>query len=103
MDPVFTRTSLSTSPTSPVVEGTRVTLTATVTPPLATGTVQFKDGTRPLGPPVTVVNGTAAGTTSRLLFAGSHQLRAVFTPNDEAAFQSSTSRAVLFVVAPVGP
>jgi hypothetical protein len=59
MDPVFTRTSLSTSPTSPVVEGTRVTLTATVTPPLATDTVQFKDGTRPLGPPVTVVNGTA--------------------------------------------
>ena len=68
------------------------------------GTVQFKDRTRSLGPPVPVANGTAAGTTSRLLCAGSHQLRAVFTPRDPVAFRPSTSAAVPFdVVAPVGP
>jgi Big-like domain-containing protein len=91
-----TSTALATSPASPVAEGTPVTLTATVTPATATGAVQFKDGATNLGIPVVVSNGTASGTTSSLA-AGSHQLTAVFTPIDPAAFSPSTSPPVTFV------
>ncbi len=97
-----TSTALTTSPASPIAQGTRVALTATVTPAAATGTVQFKDGTTNIGNPVTVTNGTASSTTSRLT-VGSHQLTAVFTPTDPAAYSPSTLPAVTFVVtAPTG-
>ncbi len=95
-----TRTTLSTSPTSPTSQGTPVYLTATVRPATATGTVQFKDGTTNLGPPVTVANGTASGTTSSLT-ARSHQLTAGFTPTDPATHGPSTSPPVTYVVTPV--
>jgi large repetitive protein len=93
----FTITSLSTSPTSPIPQGTRVTLTATVKPAFAPGTVQFQDGTTRLGPPVVVANGTAAGTTSRLL-PGEHQLTATFNPSDPGVLTVSAARVVRFVV-----
>jgi len=92
-----TSTTLTVSPASPVAQGTLVTLTAAVTPAEASGTVQFKDGTTNIGNPVTVTNGTASGTTSALA-AGSHQLTAVFTPTDPAAFSPSTSPAVPLIV-----
>src|SRR5918997_4595893 len=92
-----TTTGLSVSPVSPVVQGTRVTLTATITPATAVGTVQFKDGTTNLGNPVVVVNGTASGTTS-MLAVGSRQLTAVFIPSNPAAFSSSAAPVVTFVV-----
>lgn len=95
-----TSTTLSTSPTSPTSQGTPVYLTATVRPATATGTVQFKDGTTNLGPPVTVANGTASGTTSSLT-ARSHQLTAGFTPTDPATHGPSTSPPVTYVVTPV--
>ncbi|MGH3815032.1 MAG: Ig-like domain repeat protein [Pseudonocardiaceae bacterium] len=91
-----TSTALATSPASPVAEGTPVTLTATVSPATVVGTVQFKDGATNLGNPVVVSNGTASGSTSSLA-AGSHQLTAVFTPVDPAAFSPSTSPPVTFV------
>ena len=91
-----TSTVLATSPVSPVASGTQVALTATVTPAVAVGTVQFKDGTTNLGNPVMVSNGTASGTTS-MLAVGSRQLTAVFTPTD-TAYGPSTSPAVMFVV-----
>ena len=93
----FTITSLSTSPTSPITQGTRVTLTATVKPAFAPSTVQFQDGTTRLGPPVVVTNGTAAETTSRLL-PGEHQLTATFNPSDPSVFTASAVRVVRFVV-----
>ena len=95
--PTFTITSLNTSPTSPVAQGTRVTLTATVRPALAVGTVQFQDGTTRLGPPVVVASGTAAGTTSRLL-PGEHQLTATFNPFNPTVYTASVARVVRFVV-----
>ncbi|MGH3548207.1 MAG: Ig-like domain-containing protein, partial [Pseudonocardiaceae bacterium] len=62
--PITTTTALAVSPVSPVVQGTPVTLTATITPSTAVGTVQFKDGTTDIGGLVTVSNnGTASGST----------------------------------------
>jgi hypothetical protein len=98
--PVTTGTSLAVSPASPVTQGSPVTLTATVTPASATGTVQFKDGAGNLGSPVAVSGGTAALTTSALP-AGARSLTAVFT-GSSANISGSTSAAVTYQVnAPV--
>ncbi|MER6797623.1 Ig-like domain-containing protein [Amycolatopsis mediterranei] len=98
--PVTTTTSLAVSPASPATQGSPVTLTATVTPASAGGTVQFKDGAANLGSPVAVSGGTAALTTSAL-GTGSHSLTAVFT-GGAANVAGSTSQAVTFQVnAPV--
>ena len=70
-------------------------LFATVAPPNAVGTVQFKDGTANLGGPVHVVGGIAPGPTTSL-GKGPHSLTAVFTPTNTANFQPSTSNAVKF-------
>lgn len=96
--PVATTTALTVSPVSPVAQSTRVTLTATITPATAVGTVQFKDLTTNIGNPVTVSNqGTASGSTSRLA-PGLHSLTAVFTPADPAAFGPSMSSALPLTV-----
>jgi hypothetical protein len=94
--PVTTTTSLAVSPASPAFQGDSVTLTATVTPASAGGTVQFKDGGANLGNPVAVSGGTAALTTTALSVA-SHSLTAVFTgatPN----ISGSTSAPVTYDV-----
>ena len=85
-----TSTALSASPASPVVVGTSVTFTATVSP-AAAGTVQFKDGTANLGSPATVSGGQASTSTSALT-AGSHSVTAVFTPTDPTAFTGRPQR-----------
>jgi hypothetical protein len=96
--PIDTSTALAVSPVSPVAQGIRVTLTATITPSTAVGTVQFKDVTTDIGAPVTVSNnGTASGSTSTLA-PGPHQLTAVFTPADPATFNPSTSPAIPLTV-----
>lgn len=95
-----TTTSLAASPASPQPPGTAVTLTATVSPTSAAGSVQFKNGTANLGAPVQVSGGTASTTVSNLP-TGTNSLTAVFTPTDGAAFTSSTSNTVAYqVVAP---
>jgi hypothetical protein len=100
--PITTSTALAVSPASPVTQGTSVTLTANVTPPVAGagGTVQFKDGANNVGSPVAVNQGTASLTTTALP-AGTRSLTAVFShtaPN----ISGSTSPAVSYVVnAPV--
>jgi Bacterial Ig-like domain (group 3) len=99
MPPTVTSTSLSTSPPSPVAVNTPIKLTATVTPTVAAGDIQFRDGTSPLGEPVPVLHGTVSGITSRLS-VGSHQLTAEFIPFDAAAFAASRSTVVRFVVDP---
>jgi Bacterial Ig-like domain (group 3) len=91
-----TSTAVSTSLASPVAQNTPLTLTATITPAEAAGTVQFRDGGTNIGDAVAVSNDTASQTTT--LAAGSHQLSAVFTPADPALFSQSTSPAVPFVV-----
>jgi Big-like domain-containing protein len=86
--PAATRTSLTTPSPATVTQDTPVTLQATVSPPTAAGKVQFKDGPADLGGPATVSNGTASETTL-IPTVGSHQLTAVFVPNDPAAFSTS--------------
>ncbi|BDI23040.1 HtaA domain-containing protein [Herbiconiux sp. L3-i23] len=85
-----TTTSLVAAPT-PSTEGTPVSLTATVSP-AAAGTVEFFDGTTSLGSAPT--SSGVATTSATALTVGSHQLSAVFTPTDAAAFTSSTSQSV---------
>ncbi len=76
-----TSTELTTCPDSPVPYGTRVTLTAKVTPATATGTVKFTDGiTTDLGTVPISGNGTASVSTE-VLTIGTHSLTAMFTPN----------------------
>lgn len=90
-----TTTMLDVSPASPAASGTVETLTATVSPSAA-GSVQFRDGTSPIGTPVTVADGSASMTTT--LAPGTHSLTAVFTPADPTAFGGSTSSAMTYTV-----
>ncbi|MFE7777771.1 Ig-like domain repeat protein [Streptomyces sp. NPDC057445] len=91
-----TTTSLAVSPAAPATQGTPVTLTATVAPAAAAGTVQFRDNGAALGNPVNVSGGQAALTTAGL-GKGDHSLTAVFTPSG-AAYNGSTSTAVAYTV-----
>jgi len=70
--------------------GSPLTLTATVEPPEATGTVAFRDGETELGS-APVEGGTAS--TEVTLGSGSHTLAAVFTP-DSGRWEPSVSPAV---------
>ncbi|WFR72775.1 Ig-like domain-containing protein [Prescottella defluvii] len=60
------------------VKGTTTTLTATVNPADASGTVQFLDGQTPIGSPAAVANGSASLQYS-FQTSGSHSISAVFT------------------------
>jgi fibronectin type III domain protein/Big-like domain-containing protein len=97
---VATSTALGASPSGGAAPGATVTLTATVTPSSAAGSVQFKDGNSNLGTPVEVTSGSASTTTAALT-AGSHALTAVFTPTDASSFTGSTSPAVTYLIANV--
>jgi hypothetical protein len=96
--PTATSTSLGVSPASPQPFGSSVTLTATVTPTAATGSVQFKDGGANLGAPVAVSGGTAVLVTSALT-VGAHSLTAQFTPTGN--FAASISGTQAFTVNPI--
>ncbi|MFK3981607.1 Ig-like domain repeat protein [Micromonospora sp. NPDC050397] len=87
-----TTTALAANPAGPVELGSNVTLTATVAPAAAAGSVDFRRGAASLGT-ATVSNGTASLTTNTLA-AGTNSLTAVFTPADPAAYLGSTSSAV---------
>ena len=105
--PQPTTTQLTTSPASSVAQGNPVTLTATITPTAAAGTVQFKDQIKDqssdLGSPVVVSNGAASVSMSDLA-VGKHQLTAVFTPTNPATYGPSPSPTVTFTVtAPAAP
>lgn len=71
--------------------GQEQTLTATVAPAEATGTVTFLDGTTTIGSSA-VTYGSA--TVKVKLGAGSHSLTAAFAPDDPALYAASTSPAV---------
>ncbi len=96
-----TTTALQVSPSSPVLVGTSVTLTATVSPAQAAGSVQFFDGPTALGAAVTVSSGSAQVSTSALT-AGNHSLTATFTSSDSSTFASSASSASSMTVTTPG-
>jgi hypothetical protein len=98
-DEVVTTTTLN----APVAadQGQAVTLNATVAPASAGGTVQFFDGTTPIGAPVPVTAG-AASVTHTFATAGAHGVTAVYSGG--AGFLSSSSDAqVVNVAAPTTP
>ena len=98
-----TVTTLSTSPASPVVSGTAVTLTAAVAATTGTpaGSVEFFRGVTSLGS-APVAAGSASITKSDLP-VGSFNLTAKFTATNSASFKPSTSAPVAFqVTAPAG-
>jgi hypothetical protein len=89
-----------TAPAS-VVAGAATTLTATVTPSAAAGSVEFFDGATSLAT-APVASGTAS-TSVTFSAPGAHGITAKFTPTDSAAFTASTSNAstVTVTTAPV--
>ena len=97
-----TTTALAASPASQAVAGATVTMTATVTPGDAAGTVTFRDGETAIGSPVTVASGSASTTTTTLT-VGTHSLTAVFTPAAESGFAGSTSSAVSYEITAAEP
>ena len=96
LDATTTLITLAVTPASPATDAaTTETLTATISPAAADGTVQFTDGSTPLGSPVTVTNGTASTTAT--LASGAHSLTATFTTTDPA-YSGSTSNTVDYTV-----
>lgn len=99
-----TEIALQDDPVGRVTEGRSVTLTATVTPANAVGTVKFLDtsgtASAQIGSSVDVADGQARVTVSSLEF-GLHYLSAEFVPADAARFAPSTTAAppLNFVVA----
>jgi hypothetical protein len=86
-----TTASSSTTLTTTVIAGSKaVTLTATVTPSAATGTVTFMDGEDRLG--IVDITAATAVLTVPPLAAGTHQLTAVY--NGNTSFAGSTSPVV---------
>ena len=93
---VATNTTLNISPASPVNAGASVTLSASVSPASATGTVTFYNGSAALNStPAAVTNGTATFTTSTL-FGGSYSVTAAFTPATGTNFGGSVSSALRY-------
>ncbi|NKU61737.1 hypothetical protein GS891_00385 [Rhodococcus hoagii] len=75
---VVVPTSMTVSAPSTALTGTAVTLSATVTPSNAVGTVQFKDNGANIGSPQSVSNGTAT-LQHTFATAGSHSITAEFS------------------------
>lgn len=102
--PVVT-TTVTASPAGSANAGAPVSLTAQLSPS-AVGTVQFRDtvggATSALGPPVTVVGGTATLSNLTSLASGSHSFSAVFTPTVPAGFQPSTSGETAYTIVAAG-
>jgi hypothetical protein len=85
-----TTTTTVGSSQNPAFAGAPVTLTATVSPAAATGTMQFLDGATVLGT-ATIASGSASLTTSTLS-QGSHSITAVYS--GDATNTTSTSAAL---------
>jgi hypothetical protein len=88
-------TSTTLAVPSTAVAGQPVTLSASVAPAAAAGSVRFADGATSLGV-VPVVSGAAS--TSVALAAGTRSITAIFTPADAALFAASTSTSVTVTV-----
>ncbi|BCF82007.1 hypothetical protein RQCS_15520 [Rhodococcus qingshengii] len=87
-------TSITVSAPASAVKGAKVDLVAAVVPTLSAGTVQFMDGTTPIGGPVAVVNGkaTLSHTFTEL---GDRRITAVFSGTD--GYLGSETQAVVTV------
>src|SRR6185369_9679798 len=88
-------TAVTSSP-NPSVVGEGVTVTATVTPASATGSVEFFDGATSLGS--SPVSGGTASVNTSALAVGGHTLTAVYS--GDASYSGSTSPAHTHTVNP---
>jgi hypothetical protein len=86
-------TSVLTSSANSVNVGSTVTLTDTISPAAAPGTVQFSDNGTAIGSPVTVSAGVAA-LTAAIPNSGSNAISAVYTPTALSGYAGSTSNTV---------
>ncbi len=98
-----TTTTLTTTPGSPSVPGTNVTLNAKVADTTTTGTtpvgtVSFFDGTTQIGTAQTVSGTGTASVSTTTLALGAHSLTAVFTPTVATSFATSTSSVVSYAI-----
>ena len=89
-----TTTTTIASSANPGTFGQSITLTATVKPATATGTITFNDGTTKLGT-ATIANGTAAFSSASLT-VGTHSIAAVYggDANNAAGASSAFSQVV---------
>ena len=94
-----TTTTLAVGSPDPIKQGTAISLTATVIPSNAVGTVTFKRGSVAISASPIAVSGGIAQLSNAVLPAGTQSLTAVFTPTDSTAFGSSASEALPYVVA----
>ncbi|WFR72774.1 Ig-like domain-containing protein [Prescottella defluvii] len=94
------QTSTTLTAPSDAKTGTSVLLSATVTPPNATGTVRFRDNGADIGTPVPV-SGGAASLQYTFTTTGSHDVVAVFTAGN--GFVGSTSQMRTVVVTEPAP
>jgi hypothetical protein len=77
-----TTTSVSSTPSSPITQGTSIDFTATISGNPSVGTVTFYAGpglTNPIGSPVNVSNGTATSAADTTLPVGSDTITAVYS------------------------
>ena len=98
-----TTTTLIPTPPSPVLQGTSVTLAATVasggqTAKTATGTMKFMVGSTQIGATQSVATGTASLTTTTLPAVTGQTLTAVYS--GDSKFATSTSAPLPYVVQP---
>lgn len=83
-------TTVLTADINPSCFGSGINLTATITPNLATGTIEFFDGASSLG--ITPMSGGSASLPIASLPAGSHTLTAVYS--GDVTYNTSTSNAL---------
>ncbi|MFD1810894.1 Ig-like domain-containing protein [Rhodococcus gannanensis] len=103
-DPDPTDAATTTAVTAPAtaVRGNQVTLTATVSPTPAGGTVQFFDGTTRIGLPVAVTGGTATRTYA-IPTSGNHEITAVYSGAPGHLGSTSAVATVAVTEPPVDP
>lgn len=92
--PLFSTSTTLASSVNPSVTGQAVSVTGTVSPSAATGTVAFYDGATPLG--TGTLNGGKTTLSTSSLSASTHSLTAIYS--GDSTYSGSTSDALLQTV-----
>ena len=93
-----TTTTVTSTPASPIVQGTSIAFAAAVTGSPSVGTVTFYAGpglTNPIGTPVNVVNGSASSASTTTLPVGTDTITAVYSGGTGFAGSQGTEPVVV--------
>ena len=93
-----TTTSVSSTPSSPITQGTSINFTATISGNPSVGTVTFYAGpglTNPIGSPISVSGGTATSAADTTLPVGSNTITAVYSGGTNFAGSQGTEGLVV--------